>query len=65
MQITLPSDSIQADQDYIVDRHNELRRFIAKGLETRGAGGGGTRQEPARNMRKLEWDDELAKVAQR
>ncbi len=39
-----------------MDKHNELRRKVAKGQE-RG-------QPAATNMNKLEWSDELAKIAQ-
>ena len=46
----------------IVDQHNELRSRIAKGLEQRGVGGIG--QPSAANMRKLSWDDELARISQ-
>ena len=58
---------LQADQALIVDRHNVLRRRVALGQETRGAGGLGSnlRQEPAANMRRMDWDDDLAEVAQR
>ena len=46
----------------IVDQHNELRSRIARGLEQRGIGGIG--QPSAANMRKLSWDDELARISQ-
>jgi len=39
-----------------VDHHNRLRSRVASGL---------TRHPPASNMRQLEWDGELARVAQR
>jgi len=55
----LSSDAQQA----IVDKHNELRRKIAKGEETSNLAGGN--QPPASNMRKLVWNDELAVIAQR
>jgi len=41
--------------------HNELRAQIANGLEKRGRPGP---QPPAANMEQMEWDDELARVAQ-
>ncbi|XP_037078550.1 CRISP/Allergen/PR-1-like [Pollicipes pollicipes] len=47
---------------YIVAEHNELRAKVASGRETRGKTFG---QPSAANMNQLEWDDELAKVAQR
>jgi len=50
-----------AEKDYIVSIHNELRRKVAKGLETRGQNGP---QPSAANMRELQWDDELADMAQ-
>merc|ERR1712130_167465 len=40
----------------VVDHHNRLRSRVASGL---------TRHPPAANMRQLEWDSELARVAQR
>ena len=52
----------QEEQKLIVDKHNELRSIVAKGLEFRGVGGKG--QPEAANMRKLSWDDDLAEVAQ-
>ena len=52
----------QEEQKLIVDKHNELRSIVAKGLESRGVGGKG--QPEAANMRKLSWDDDLAEVAQ-
>ncbi|KAF0314068.1 CRISP/Allergen/PR-1 [Amphibalanus amphitrite] len=47
---------------YIVAEHNELRDKVASGRETRGSI---YSQPQAANMRQLEWDEELAKVAQR
>ena len=41
----------------ILDKHNELRRRVAKGLEPN--------QPEASNMRALVWNEELAAVAQR
>jgi len=46
----------------ILKVHNKLRAKIANGEEKRGKPGP---QPPASNMRKMEWDEELAKVAQR
>ena len=46
----------------IVDKHNELRRKVAKGLETRGVNGG---QPKAADMFELVWDPVLAASAQR
>jgi len=48
-----------AEKKIIVDKHNELRRRIARGQETIG------NMPKAANMMELEWDDELAKIAQR
>jgi len=42
----------------IVDKHNEVRRKVAKGEETNG------NQPAASNMRMLKWNDELATTAQ-
>ena len=53
---------MQAVKDAIVAKHNELRAKVANGKEKRGVNG---RQPKAANMRKLVWNDELAKVAQR
>jgi len=46
----------------ILSFHNKFRAKIARGEEKRGRPGP---QPPAANMRKMEWDDELATVAQR
>jgi len=54
----LSADAKQA----ILDKHNELRRKVAKGEETNGAPGP---QPAAANMRKLVWNTELEAVAQR
>nr|XP_012222954.1 PREDICTED: LOW QUALITY PROTEIN: venom allergen 3-like [Linepithema humile] len=45
-----------------VNRHNELRQYVASGNERRGSNGP---QPPAAYMPNLTWDDELATVAQR
>jgi len=55
----LSSDAKQA----LVDKHNELRRKVAKGEETSNLARGN--QPPASNMRKMVWNDELAVIAQR
>ncbi len=47
-----------------VSMHNKLRAAVARGDERRGGGGGGGQPEAA-NMMSLEWDPELAMVAQR
>jgi len=54
---------ITSDEDKaaIVNKHNELRRKVAKGEETQGVKGA---QPPAANMNELVWDDEVAKMAQ-
>jgi len=51
-----------AEINDILELHNSLRAKLARGEERRGQPGP---QPPAANMRKLEWDDELALVAQR
>jgi hypothetical protein len=45
-----------AEKTDIVDKHNELRSLVANGNQAK--------QPTASNMNKLQWDDELAKVAQ-
>jgi len=52
----------EAGMAAILDRHNDLRRRVAKGEET---GGINPPQPQAANMRKLVWDAELAEIAQR
>ena len=52
----------QNDIKVVVDKHNELRRKVAKGLETRGVNGA---QPKAADMYELVWDKELAASAQR
>ena len=54
----------QAEQKLVVDKHNALRRQIAKGLETRGANGSGP-QPIAADMYELVWDSVLTASAQR
>ena len=53
---------LKSEKQEIVDKHNELRSKVAKGLEIRGADG--KPQPSASNMRKLSWDDDIAIVAQ-
>lgn len=50
------------DEKEILRVHNELRAKIANGQERRGKPGP---QPPAANMEQMEWDEELARVAQR
>ena len=45
-----------------MDAHNDFRRKVAKGLETRGASGP---QPKAADMFQLSWDPILAASAQR
>ncbi|KAI9558015.1 hypothetical protein GHT06_014768 [Daphnia sinensis] len=53
---------ISADEiTVILNAHNDYRRKVAQGLETRGNPGP---QPSASNMRQLIWDDELAVMAQ-
>jgi len=49
----------------VLDRHNQLRRQVANGLETRGTSTIVFGQPPASNMKELVWSDELAAIAQR
>ena len=58
----IQSDGVSAaDQQVIVDKHNELRRKVARGLETLGNPGP---QPSASNMREMSWDADLASAAQ-
>ncbi|XP_026672563.1 venom allergen 5 2-like [Ceratina calcarata] len=50
------------EKKLIVDRHNELRAYVAQGFEIQGRPGP---QPGASNMRILSWDPELAEIAQR
>ena len=52
----------QDDIKIIVDKHNDFRRKVAKGLEGRGVGGG---QPTAADMFEISWDPALAASAQR
>merc|ERR1711892_971212 len=52
----------EAGKAAILDRHNELRRRVAKGEEL---GGINPPQPQASNMKKLVWNEELATIAQR
>ena len=52
----------QTEELQIVDLHNKLRAWVASGNETGGMDGP---QPAASNMRKLEWNNDLAAVAQR
>eukprot|EP00095_Tigriopus_kingsejongensis_P010839 maker-scaffold332_size203095-snap-gene-1.22 protein:Tk10839 transcript:maker-scaffold332_size203095-snap-gene-1.22-mRNA-1 annotation:"va3_solri ame: full" len=56
--------SSQADIDRIVNKHNELRSKVARGEESQ-AFESSAGQPAAKNMKKLTWNSELAKVAQR
>ena len=47
------------DKKLLVDLHNQLRAKVANGQEIQGP------QPPAADMFELEWDDELATIAQR
>lgn len=53
-----------SEKEILVNKHNELRRRIAKGLETKHARGTKGPQPSASNMNELVWDDEVAKMAQ-
>ncbi|XP_063586866.1 CRISP/Allergen/PR-1-like [Penaeus indicus] len=58
----VPGRGVSAqDAALIVAQHNQLRSRVAMGQEGRGAPGP---QPQAANMRLMEWDDELALVAQ-
>ncbi|CAL7938009.1 unnamed protein product [Xylocopa violacea] len=51
-----------AEKNEMVQKHNSLRAYVAAGKETRGNPGP---QPPAKNMKTMVWDDDLANVAQR
>jgi len=55
--------SFQDEKTFVLNKHNELRRKVAKGLEPRGASGSGP-QPKAADMYKLVWDPVLARMAQ-
>jgi len=57
-ELGLKSTVTDAEKTFIVDRHNELRRRIANGEDDV------SNMPKAANMMELEWDDELAKIAQ-
>lgn len=50
------------EKQVLVDAHNTIRNLVASGGENRGNPGP---QPSAANMRELEWDEELATVAER
>ncbi|XP_044760984.1 venom allergen 3-like [Coccinella septempunctata] len=52
----------EGEKYMILDAHNTVRNKVASGSEKRGANGS---QPSAANMRRLEWDNELASIAQR
>jgi len=58
----LGSGTDQREIKEILRVHNELRAKLANGLEKRGQPGP---QPPAADMEEMEWDEELARVAQR
>ncbi|CAH1179406.1 unnamed protein product [Phaedon cochleariae] len=58
LEIPFSNEEIEA----IVDAHNTMRNKVAMGLETRGNPGP---QPPASNMRAVQWDKELALIAER
>ena len=53
---------LQEIKEAIVEKHNKLRAKVANGKETRGVDGA---EPPASDMRVLEWNEDLAEVAQR
>jgi len=59
---TVKRELSDKDKQAIVDKHNELRRKVAKGLEKGGKPGP---QPAASDMLLMVWDDELATIAQR
>jgi len=57
---TTKKDFTAAGKKLIVDKHNELRRKVARGEEKDAMA-----QPKASNMREMVWNDELAAIAQR
>merc|ERR1712061_229654 len=53
-----------SEKAILVDKHNELRRKVAKGEEAKHAKTSKGPQPPASNMNELVWNDEVAKMAQ-
>ncbi|EEB16252.1 Ves G 5 allergen precursor, putative [Pediculus humanus corporis] len=51
-----------SEKKQILDLHNWYRKIVANGYEKSGSGGS---QPKAADMMKLQWDDDLAEVAQR
>ncbi|XP_017887546.1 venom allergen 3-like [Ceratina calcarata] len=51
-----------AEKNAIVKKHNDLRAYVAAGMEKQGNPGP---QPPALNMKTMIWDEGLAEVAQR
>jgi len=52
----------EKEKEIILDIHNKLRAKIAQGAEKRGSPGP---QPGASNMKKMIWDEELSRIAQR
>lgn len=55
-------DFTQEEMDAIVDVHNRIRNYVSLGSAKME---NGENQPKASNMRKMEWDEELAKLALR
>ncbi|KAK0156765.1 hypothetical protein PV327_011639, partial [Microctonus hyperodae] len=51
----------EADKQYILQLHNELRAKVASGGESQGSNG----PQPAGKIGPLKWDNEIAEIAQR
>lgn len=54
-----------ATREVVLDKHNQFRRKVAKGLENRGISSRVHGQPPAANMKELVWNSELEVIAQR
>jgi len=62
--LTLPDQLSQSDIDEIVAAHNDIRSNVAKGDQEGYQDGGATYKFPkASDMKRIEWDAALAKIA--
>jgi len=55
----------EAQKEFLVEEHNEFRRKIAKGEGHGDQFLPGEGEPPAANIEEIEWNDEIARIAQR